>query len=194
MPVKNAMTRIVEHVAKTIEKLDDSQLDQMVSFIENSEKIFLMGAGRSGLVGRAFAMRLVQLGLTAYVIGESVTPAMTKNDLLIAISGSGETDSVVNAAKTAKGVGSKVLAVTSYPDSSLGKISDHVVVVEGRTKIDIEKDHLKHQIEGTHSSLTPLGTLFEDTVMIFLDGIIARLMTHLKTGEMDMKRRHATLE
>jgi len=194
MPVKNAMTRIVEHVAKTIEKLDDSQLDQMVSFIENSEKIFLMGAGRSGLVGRAFAMRLVQLGLTTYVIGESVTPAMTKNDLLIAISGSGETDSVVNAAKTAKGVGSKVLAVTSYPDSSLGKISDHVVVVEGRTKIDIEKDHLKHQIEGTHSSLTPLGTLFEDTVMIFLDGIIARLMTHLKTGEMDMKRRHATLE
>ncbi|RLI92228.1 MAG: 6-phospho-3-hexuloisomerase [Candidatus Altiarchaeales archaeon] len=194
MPVKNAMIRIVEHVAKTIEKLDDSQLDQMVSSIENSEKIFLMGAGRSGLVGRAFAMRLVQLGLTAYVIGESVTPAMTKNDLLIAISGSGETDSVVNAAKTAKGVGSKVLAVTSYPDSSLGKISDHVVVVEGRTKIDIEKDHLKHQIEGTHSSLTPLGTLFEDTVMIFLDGIIARLMTHLKTGEMDMKRRHATLE
>ncbi len=194
MPVKNAMIQIVEHVGKTIEKLDDSQLDQMVSSIENSEKIFLMGAGRSGLVGRAFAMRLVQLGLTAYVIGESVTPAMTKNDLLIAISGSGETDSVVNAAKTAKGVGSKILALTSYPDSSLGKISDHVVVVEGRTKIDIEKDHLKHQIEGTHSSLTPLGTLFEDTVMIFLDGIIARLMTHLKTGEMDMKRRHATLE
>jgi len=194
MPVKNAMIRIVEHVGKTIDKLDESQVDQMVSSIENSEKIFLMGAGRSGLAGRAFAMRLVQLGLTVYVTGESVTPAMTEKDLLIAISGSGETNSVVNAAKTAKGVGSKILAVTSYPNSSLGKISDHVVVVEGRTKIDIEKDHLKHQIEGTHSSLTPLGTLFEDTVMIFFDGIIARLMTHLKAGEIDMKRRHATLE
>jgi 6-phospho-3-hexuloisomerase len=194
MPVKNAMIQIVEHVDKTIKELDDFQLDQMVHDIENSEKIFLMGAGRSGLAGRAFAMRLVQLGLTAYVIGESVTPSMTKKDLLIAISGSGETNSVINAAKTAKGVGSKVLTVTSYPDSSLGKISDQVVKVRGRTKIDIEKDHLKHQIEGTHSSLTPLGTLFEDTVMIFFDGIIARLMTHLKTKEIDMKRRHATLE
>jgi 6-phospho-3-hexuloisomerase len=194
MPVKNAMIRIVEHVEKTIKELDDTQLDHMVSAIQNSEKIFLMGAGRSGLAGRAFAMRLVQLGLTAYVIGESVTPSMTKKDLLIAISGSGETNSVVNAAKTAKGVGSTVLTVTSYPDSSLGRISDHVVKVRGRTKIDIEKDHIKHQIEGTHSSLTPLGTLFEDTVMIFFDGIIARLMTHLKTKEIDMKRRHATLE
>jgi 6-phospho 3-hexuloisomerase len=194
MPVKNAMIQIVEHVAGTIKKLDEGQVDRMVSAIEDSEKIFMMGAGRSGLAGRAFAMRLVQLGLTAYVIGESVTPAMTKNDLLVAISGSGETDSVVNAAKTAKGVGSRIVAVTSYPNSSLGKISDYVVVLEGRTKIDIEKDHLKHQIEGTHSSLTPLGTLFEDTAMIFFDGIIARLMTHLKTEEMDMRRRHATLE
>ncbi len=194
MPVKNAMIQIVEHVNRTIKKLDDSQIDRMVSSIENSEKIFLMGAGRSGLAGRAFAMRLVQLGLTVYVTGESVTPAMTEKDLLIAVSGSGETHSVVNAARTAKGVGSKILAVTSYPRSSLGKIADHVIMVEGRTKIDIEKDHLKHQIEGTHTSLTPLGTLFEDTVMIFFDGIIARLMTHLKAEEIDMKRRHATLE
>ncbi len=194
MPVKNAMIQIIEHVNKTIKELDDSQLDQMISAIGNSRKIFLMGAGRSGLVGRAFAMRLVQLGLTAYVIGESVTPAMTKEDLLIAVSGSGETNSVVNAAKTAKGVGSKVLTVTSYPKSSLGMVSDYVVLVKGRTKLDIEKDHLKHQIEGSHTSLTPLGTLYEDTVMIFFDGIIAGLMNRLKTKEIDMKRRHATLE
>lgn len=194
MPVKNAMIQIIEHVNKTIKELDDPQLDQMISTIGNSRKIFLMGAGRSGLVGRAFAMRLVQLGLTAYVIGESVTPAMTKEDLLIAVSGSGETNSVVNAAKTAKGVGSKILTVTSYPKSSLGMVSDYVVVVKGRTKLDIEKDHLKHQIEGSHTSLTPLGTLYEDTVMIFFDGIIAGLMNRLKTKEIDMKRRHATLE
>ncbi|MCK4491819.1 MAG: hypothetical protein KAU03_04290, partial [Candidatus Altiarchaeales archaeon] len=83
---------------------------------------------------------------------------------------------------------------TSYPNSTLGKIVDHVVVIKGRTKVDIEKDHLKHQIEGRHSTLTPLGTLFEDTVMIFFDGIIARLMIERKTGEADMKKRHATVE
>jgi len=194
MPVKNAMLEVVRHVDSIIEELDDSEIDAMMDAIQNSERIFLIGAGRSGLAAKAFAMRLVQLGLTAYVIGEVVTPAMTKDDLLIAVSGSGATISVVSAAKTAKSVGSRVLAVTSYPDSDLGRISDYVVVVHGRTKIDIEKDHLKHQIEGRHSSLNPLGTLFEDTVMIFFDGIIAGLMTKLGKGEIDLKKRHATFE
>ncbi|HDN82980.1 MAG TPA: 6-phospho-3-hexuloisomerase, partial [Candidatus Altiarchaeales archaeon] len=157
-------------------------------------RIFIMGAGRSGLVGRAFAMRLVQLGLSVYVIGESTTPGMTEKDLLIAISGSGQTNSVVNAAKIAKNIKSKVLAITSYPDSPLGKTADYVVRVRGRTKIDIEKDHLKHQIEGRHSTLTPLGTLFEDSVMVFFDGIIAGLMKAMAKKESDLKCRHASIE
>ncbi|RLI86692.1 MAG: 6-phospho-3-hexuloisomerase [Candidatus Altiarchaeales archaeon] len=194
MPVKNAMLAIVKHVSEIIEELDESEIDTMIEEIQNANRIFLLGAGRSGLAARAFAMRLVQLGLTAYVVGESVTPAMTNKDLLIAVSGSGETTSVVNAAKIAKGVGSKILTVTSYPKSSLGKISDYIVTVQGRTKIDIERDPLKNQIEGKHASLTPLGTLFEDTVMIFFDGIIARLMIQLHAEEEDLKRRHPTLE
>ena len=195
MPLKIAMNEIVRHIAECIDKLNDNEIEGMVKAINEADKIFVVGAGRSGMVASAFAMRLVQLGLTVYVIGESVTPAMTKDDLLIAVSGSGETKSIVNAAEIAKKeVGSKVLAVTSYPNSSLGKIADHVVVIKGRTKMDIEKDHLKHQIEGSHSTLTPLGTLFEDTVMVFFDGIVARLMIERKTGEADMKKRHATLE
>jgi 6-phospho 3-hexuloisomerase len=194
MPVKSAMVKIARHVDKTIEELDSSQVEGMMEHIKKAEKIFIMGAGRSGLMGKCFAMRLAQLGLTVYVVGETVTPSMSERDLLIAISGSGETTSVVQAARTAKGIKSKVMAVTSYPESSLGKLSDHVVVVKGRTKIDIEKDHLKHQLEGTHTSLTPLGTLFEDSVMIFFDGITAGLMTQLKKEESDLKKRHASLE
>ena len=194
MTVKIAMGEIARHVLNTIKNLNDKEIDAMIDAIKKTERIFLLGAGRSGLAARAFAMRLTQLGLTAYVIGEITTPAMTDKDLLITVSGSGATDSVVHAAKTAKGVGSKILTVTSYPHSRLGEISDLVVKVKGRTKIDIEKDHLKHQIEGRHSSLTPLGTLFEDTVMLFFDGIIAALMIELQKGELDMKKRHALVE
>jgi 6-phospho-3-hexuloisomerase len=194
MPVKNTMLSIVKHVESIVEGLDENEIEVMVEALISSERIFLMGAGRSGVVSRAFATRLVQLGLTAYVIGESTTPAMTPNDLLLCVSGSGETNSVVRAAEIAKGVGSKVLTVTSYPHSSSGRMSDYVVTVKGRTKIDIEKDPIKSQIVGTHSSLTPLGTLFEDTVMIFFDGIIAKLMVHLKAEESDLKRRHSIIE
>ena len=194
MPVKKAMLEVVRHVEEIVEGLNEKQIAAMIEAIENTDRIFMIGAGRSGMASRAFAMRLVQLGLTAYVVGESVTPAMTDKDLLIAVSGSGETKSIVSAAKVAKGVGSTVLAVTSYPRSRLGRIADMRVAIKGRTKIDVEKDHLKHQIIGTHSTLTPLGTLFEDTVMIFFDGIIAKLMTDLKKDELEMKNRHATLE
>ncbi|MBU4202261.1 MAG: 6-phospho-3-hexuloisomerase [Candidatus Altiarchaeales archaeon] len=194
MPVKKAMLEVVKHVEEIVEGLNEKQIAAMIEAIESADRIFMMGAGRSGMASRAFAMRLVQLGLTAYVIGESVTPAMTDKDLLIAVSGSGETKSIVSAAKIAKGVGSKVLAVTSYPRSRLGRIADMRVAIKGRTKIDVEKDHLKHQIIGTHSTLTPLGTLFEDTVMIFFDGIIAKLMSDLEKDEHEMKSRHATLE
>ena len=194
MPVKSAMTEIVEHASRIIEGLDDSEIDNMIAAIDATERVFLIGAGRSGLVAKAFAMRLTQLGLSTYVIGEVVTPAVTDKDLLIVVSGSGATKSVVDAANIVKGIGSKILTVTSYPNSDLGKISDYVATVKGRTKIDIEKDHLKHQIEGTHSSLTPLGTLFEDSVMIFFDGIIAGLMSKLGKGESEMRKRHATLE
>ncbi len=194
MPVKKAMLEVVRHVEDIVEGLNEKQIAAMIEAIEGADKVFMIGAGRSGMASRAFAMRLVQLGLTAYVVGESVTPAMTDRDLLIAVSGSGETKSIVSAARTAKGVGSTILAVTSYPSSRLGRIADMRVTIKGRTKIDVEKDHLKHQIVGTHSTLTPLGTLFEDTVMIFFDGIIAKLMSDLKKDELEMKNRHATLE
>jgi len=194
MPVKKAMLEVVRHVEDIVEGLNEKQIVAMIEAIESADRIFMMGAGRSGMASRAFAMRLVQVGLTAYVIGESVTPAMTDKDLLIAVSGSGETKSIVSASKIAKGVGSTVLAVTSYPRSRLGRVANMRVAIKGRTKIDMEKDHLKHQIIGTHSTLTPLGTLFEDTVMIFFDGIIAKLMSDLKKDEHEMKSRHATLE
>jgi len=194
MPVKTAMIEIVKHVNDVINELSEEQIQIMMDQVQKANRIFLIGAGRSGMAARAFAMRLVQLGLTAYVIGESVTPGMKKDDLLIAVSGSGQTDSVVLAAEVAKGIGSPVLAITSYPDSPLGEIADYTVVIKGRTKIDIEKEHLKHQIEGKHSTLTPLGTLFEDSVMIFFDGIIAGLMKSMKAGEREMKDRHATIE
>lgn len=194
MPVKTAMLRIAEHIHNTIKTLDDKEIDVMVEVIKNAEKIFLVGAGRSGLVSKAFAMRLVQLGLTAHVVGETTSPAITKKDLLIVVSGSGRTKHIVDMARVAKEIGSKVLTITSYPEAELGKMSDHVVTIKGRTKIDIESDYMRSQLEGYHASLTPLGTLFEDTVLIFFDGIVARLMSQLGKGEGYMKERHTKLE
>lgn len=187
------MRVIAEHILKTTNELDSKAIQKFIDEIKKADRIFVYGAGRSGLAARAFAMRLVQLGLTSYVIGETVTPSLNKDDLLVLVSGSGETNIILNIAKTAKSIGVVIASITSYPQSDLGRVSDIVIQIRGKERVDIEKDHLKHQIEGVHSSLTPLGTLFEDTTMVLLDGIIGKLMVDLNKNEIDMGKRHATV-
>lgn len=192
--LKDSMKSITHHVERVADDLSEEEINTMVEWILKSKKVFVYGAGRSGLVGKAFATRLMHLGINVFVIGEIINPAVEEGDLLITISGSGETLSVVNAAKIAKKVNAKVILITSYPNSSLGKIADSVVVVKGRTKLVEEKDFLIRQIKGEHYSLAPLGTLFEISALIFLDALIAELMTVLNITEDEMKIRHATIE
>jgi 6-phospho-3-hexuloisomerase len=145
-----------------------------------------MGAGRSGFVAKSFAMRLMHLGYSVYVVGETVTPKIKKQDLLIAISGSGETTSVLNIAMKAKSiVGSKIAVLTSNKNSSLAKLSDVVVLLKGKVKT--EKDD-------KIARLAPLGTMFELTSMIFLDALVAELLSLRGLDEENLRERHAILE
>ena len=196
--VRDAMLEIVNFVNRAVDVISDTEKDNMVEALVDAYKrgarVLVMGAGRSGLVGKAFAMRLLHMGFQVYVLGETIIPRIRKDDLVIAISGSGRTKLIITAAEAAKAVGAKVIAITSYPDSPLAEISDIVVRVPGRTKIAEEEDYFARQILGIHESLAPLGTLFEDTVMIFLDGVVAELMNKLGKTEEDLRNEHANIE
>ena len=111
-----------------------------------------------------------------------------------AISGSGETRTIVDAAEIAKNQGGKVVGITSYKNSTLGRLSDVVVEIPGRTKADIPTDYIARQMLTEYKWMAPMGTLFEDSTMLLLDGIIALLMATFQKSEKDMKRKHATLE
>ena len=106
--VKKTMKEIVTFIDRVIEKIDYSQVDRMIRVLEETDrsgrKVLVMGAGRSGLVGRAFAMRLMHLGFNVYVLGETITPSIGKGDVVVAISGSGRTQLIVTAAEAAKKV------------------------------------------------------------------------------------------
>jgi len=192
--LRDAAKTITQHVNKVIEELNTEEVENLIQAILNSERVFLYGAGRSGLVAKAFAMRLMHLGINVYVVGEIVTPAIGNKDLMITISGSGETTSIVTAGKIAKGAGAKLAVITSYPNSTLGRMADIVVVVKGRTKLEGEKDFFVRQIKGDHYPLAPLGTLFEIATLIFLDSLIVELMVRLGKKEEDLRKRHTQLE
>ena len=193
--MKTSIAAILDNIESAEEFLDEKDIDEFENIIMDAENIFVTGAGRSGLAAKAFAMRLMHLGLSAYVVGETISPAINKDDCIIAVSGSGETNTIVSAATIAKNRGSKVLAVTSYPDSTLGQLADGYLFVKGRTKQEVDdQNYMKRQIHGNYTSLTPLGTAFELTTLVFLDAIVSELMEKMEQTESDLKARHTVLE
>jgi len=197
-PALRAMREIAEFAAKASQLINVSQIDRMaevlVDLYHRKGKVLVMGAGRSGLVGKAFAMRLLHLGFNSYVLGETIVPSISRGDVAVAISGSGRTGLIVEAADAAKKVGAYVIAITTYPESPLGQLADLVVMVPGRSKVSKMDDYFARQILGLHEPLAPLGTLFEDTAMLLLDGVIYYLMIKLNVTEDEMRNRHANIE
>lgn len=138
--------------------------------------MFVLGSGRSGLVAQLFAVRLVQLGLKVYFVGDMTTPLIAPADLVILVSNSGDTMSVVKTAEIAHNIGTPTVCITGTGDSELAGFSDQRIVL----------DAPEHD-----GSAAPLGTVFEDAAMLFLDGMVPELMRALGTTEKDMRGRHA---
>lgn len=168
---------IVKMVAQTLDG-DIEGTNQFVDAIIGSRKIFIYGVGRSGLIAKAFAIRLVQMGLEVYFVGETVTPIVEEGHLVIIVSHTGETMSAVQTANIVRRVGARVITITANAHSKLANASNLVI------QIHPPKDDNRKR-------LAPLGTLFEDATLIYLDSIVASLMEKLGQGEGAMRKRHA---
>jgi len=187
------MASRIRAIANTI---SDGDVERLLSELLKAKRIYVIGAGRSGLVAKAFAMRLMHLGLQAYVVGETITPAMNTGDAMVIFSGSGRTKTVADIAETAKDIGAHICLITSNAESRIGKISDCIVIIEHH-RDEVEDDAQEFEIRqmmGEHKSFAPLGTLFETASMIFGDAVISRLMEITKTDESALKNRHTNIE
>jgi 6-phospho-3-hexuloisomerase len=188
--IADLMLLMTSRLEETARSIDPESAGRLLDEILSAKRIYLAGAGRSGLVARAFAQRLMHLGFESYVIGETITPAFGREDVLIAFSGSGETRSVVDACETAREIGGKICLVTSTPDSRIGRMADCIVEIGNDLlkNADIPHDFEIRQLTGQYRSVSgsfaPLGTLFETAALVFSDAIVSALM----------EVRHCTLE
>ena len=190
---QRALSETLEHLQSSSKKLRREQVNRFIAALLDAKRVFVVGAGRSGLVVRAFAMRLMHLGIDVHVVGETITPALRSDDLLVALSGSGKTSFAVSTAKIAKRIGTKIVVITSYPRSPLAKLANHIVTLPGRTKIASIESYLDRQIIGEYESLAPMGTLFEVTALVFLDSVVASIMVKLGRKEEELRARHANI-
>lgn len=184
----STLLEIAEQVKKNSNSIDTIQILKLIDLITNINskggRIFVYGAGRSGFIGRCFAQRLMHLGIKSCFVSDAVTYRYSKDDLLILISGSGETTSPKAIAEEAKKIGGAIALLTGNPKSTIGQISDLAIKVEGKSK---EK-------ATTQETLAPFTSLFDISALSILDSIGASLMLLLSISEEDIDKRHASIE
>ncbi|MCK9630987.1 MAG: 6-phospho-3-hexuloisomerase [Methanoregula sp.] len=194
--VQEMMLLMASKIRAIANKISDNDVEKFIAELLDAKRVYVIGAGRSGLVAKAFAMRLMHLGLKAYVVGETITPALSPGDVMVIFSGSGRTKTVADIAETAKDIGAHICLISSNADSRIGKIADCIVIIEHH-RDEVEDDTVEFEIRqmmGEHKSFAPLGTLFETASMIFSDAVISRLMEITKTDETALKNRHTNIE
>ncbi|MBU8879726.1 6-phospho-3-hexuloisomerase [Bacillus sp. FJAT-29790] len=185
MQTTQYVSEIIEELNRTTDLIADEEAEKLVDYILESKKIFVAGAGRSGFMAKSFAMRMMHMGLDAYVVGETVTANLEKDDILIIGSGSGETKSLIPLAEKAKSLGGTVAAVTIFPNSTIGKLADITVKLPGAHK---------DQSENNYNTIQPMGSLFEQTLLLFYDAVILRFMEKKGLNSNTMYGKHANLE
>ncbi|MBU2509430.1 SIS domain-containing protein [Patescibacteria group bacterium] len=176
---------ILSEINKVLSGIDEAQIEPLISAIIKAKKIVTVGAGRVGLATKAFTQRLGHFGLEAYHLGDSTVPHIGEGDLLLACSGSGETQTVFDIVDIAKKNNAKIALLTGNKDSRIGNLADVIVEVKAPSKTKA--------VEGL-ISIQPMTTLNEQCLYIFFDSLVLSLMDKLNESHETMWGRHSNLE
>lgn len=184
MIIKN-IKQIINELTLISNIFKEKNIKKLINDIQTSKSIVCCGAGRMGYVSKSFAMRLSHLGFNSYYYEDSNVPNLSKKDLVIFASGSGETKTIVNLALIASKNNIKIALITSNPKSSLGKLAN--------TIIDIKTPH---KLSTNHPviSVQPMTSLTEQFLYIFYDALILELIQYLKKDKSNFWLKHSNLE
>ena len=168
-----------------LQSLSDRKVEDFIHRILKARAIFFSAQGRSGFILRCFCMRLMHLGQQVYFCGETITPAIEREDMLIVLSGSGETPSTLEAVKLAKEREAFTFGVLGNVESRIASLVDQYIHLPGTTKLRCDSEP---------PSLQMAGSLFEQAAFIFLEAIILTLHQERLAGVDTFSPRHAVIE
>jgi 6-phospho-3-hexuloisomerase len=177
-------TLILTELERTLAAISEAEIDAAQRTILTANRLFVTGAGRSGLALKMAAMRLMHLGLVVHVVGEVTAPAIGPDDLLLVASGSGTTAGAVHAAEVALKAGAQVLVLTTAPASKLAGLAQQVIVIPAAAK----QDH------GGMKSEQYAGALFEQSVLLVMDAMFQGMWHQRGESAEQLWKRHANLE
>ena len=184
MTARDYTQLVAREICDAMSRTDEQQVETLLDMIEGADNIFVGGAGRSGLMMKAFAMRLMHIGLTSYVVAETVTPAIVDDDLLVVASGSGQTRMTLALLDAAAARGARTAVITGHEDSPLAQAADHFVHLHTPVVF----------INGDRPTRQPPGTLFEQCLLGQCDAMILMLMHRRGITEEHIRSRHTKFE
>lgn len=186
MNLHTTLNQILAELNKTLSQVSNEDADLLAEAILTTNRVFVAGVGRSGLIVRGFAMRLTHMGFNVHIVGDATTPAITSNDLLIIGSGSGSTASLRVITEKARVVSSKIALVSTLNNSPIAQMADIVLVLSAPT--------LNRNKDTEFTSVQPMGSLFEQSMLLTFDALIVILMAKTGINNDAMFARHANLE
>ena len=186
MSVGSTAAAAATQLSDILTRIEERPVDELINAIYQAKKLFFAGAGRSMLILRCIAMRMMHLGFESYVVGDTTTPAFEVNDLIIFGSGSGETSGLINIAKRVRSLGGKMAVITTRKSATLGQLSDICI------EIPAYPDHVGDS--DLQAVIFPGGSIFEQSMLLLGDSIVLPLA--IRQGvPLDRKfDRHANLE
>jgi 6-phospho-3-hexuloisomerase len=185
LTIQEKINSILEENRRLLQSLSDEAVEDFISRIEAASSIFCSAQGRSGYVLRCFCMRLMHLGYRVYFCGETITPAIGKGDMLVVLSGSGETASTFDSMQIAKKRGAMIFGILGHLSTRIAPLADHSIHLPGTTKLRRDSEPVSSQMA---------GSLFEQAAFIFLEAVVLALSQN-RGEEMDGELRlHAVIE
>jgi arabinose-5-phosphate isomerase len=116
-------------VLDLVERIDDRFVQAIDILYECQGKVMVTGMGKSGLVGKKIASTLSSTGTPSFFLhpAEALNGdlgILGRQDVVIAISNSGETEEIVKIVPLIKRYGSRLIVMTGHPESTLAKAGD----------------------------------------------------------------------
>ncbi|UQF23148.1 SIS domain-containing protein [Vagococcus lutrae] len=176
----NYLNQVASEVSDVLSNVSYQKVETLASYFLKSKRIFIDGEGRSGFVGKCFAMRLMHLGFEVYVMGETNTPSFSAGDVYVSISGSGNTAPVLLNADKAKKKAAILLSINGNLDSKLSEMSDYSILVPATTRQQLEN----------RQSIQLLGSLFDQSVHLLLDTVCLIISEKENISNTEAVQRH----
>lgn len=138
---KDTIQKEVDGILTLLDQVDENFVKAVRLMVECSGHVLVCGAGTSHAVARRLAHLLSVCGTPALLLdaGDSqhgLSGAITKKDVVFALSKGGNTTEVVFVASVAKSRGAALIALTEKPESGLGKLADVVLQITAPPEVD----------------------------------------------------------